>query len=593
MSAPNTTTETEEVKRVLDKWRVTSTTSEEETCLPIRFTTLEMSMLNALFGRYSKNDGPGGPPNPFEGKWFKTSEVSMSKTFFDGFPNKSVNSEMNDALAGLPNPFEGKWRSYWTLEDTGVGSDKNASIVLPHDDAFETKLAWVVSKLKQFKGKIVLHTGAGLSTSASIPDFRGKDGVWTRRDKGMKPPKSIKLELAVPTPAHIAINKLVETGYCEHVVSQNVDGLHLRSGLPREKLSELHGNCFLEVCDDCNKEYLRTYNASQMHGPYFAESIDRKSESGISHITGRKCDNCGGMLRDSVVHFGESLRDLTKAYEHCDYDRFHLVLGTSLHVSPANKMPHIRDGNCCIVSISPTARDRECVLKGGVIVNSTCDHFMKALFDYMFSGECDDLNRIHLAQKRYIESEGGHAGPNDTKQEIGQRPDLFRVMGLPPSSIMPPSKIQFILNDTGYLMVQVLEPEGYAASTFFDLIETYTVNKNLITNPKIPHQTRNILGSMGEHDTDDSLFPKQDENTLALDIYMKLVNGAEVTKKIHLGELRDKNSAFFFETSIPFVPMSQGFLSRIQGGAIQLRTVKRGVKITDTNGQVTFKSRNE
>lgn len=554
MSTSNANNETDEVKRVLDKWKEASAASREDGSLPVSFTVSEISILNALF--------------------------------------ETCPSEMNDAPEGLRNPFNRKWRSCWTLEDKNESFDKDASIVLPHDSAFETKLAWVASKLEQFKGRIVIHTGAGLSTSASIPDFRGKNGLWTLRDKGMKPPKSIKLELAVPTPAHIAINRLVKTGYCEHVVSQNVDGLHLRSGLAREHISELHGNCFLEVCDDCNKEYIRTYNASLMRGPYFDEAIDRKSESGISHITGRKCDKCGGMLRDSVVHFGESLRDLDKAYEHCDYDRFHLVLGTSLHVSPANTLPHIRDGNCCIVSISPTARDRECVLKSGVIVNATCDQFMKSLFEYMFSEE-GDLERLHLTEKRYIENEGSHVGQNATKREIGQRSDLFRALGLPPSSIMPPRKIQFILSDTGWLMIQVLEPEGYAASTFFDLIEKYSVNGELITNPKLPHQIRNNFRQQNANYSDDNLLPKQNENELVLDIHMKLVNGAEVTKKIPVGEMRGENNTFLFETNIPFVPMSRGFLSRIRGGAVQLRSVKKGVKITDASGRVSFKSRNE
>uniref|UniRef100_A0A7S2I6Z3 protein acetyllysine N-acetyltransferase n=1 Tax=Helicotheca tamesis TaxID=374047 RepID=A0A7S2I6Z3_9STRA len=551
--------ERERIEGVLGKWRNAITGMKEGTCMPARFTVVEVSVLNALFGLCSDNSITGG-----------------------GIDEMSVN---------LPNPFDKRWRSLWILEpgyptsNTDGTSDSAASVVLPEDGTFETKIAWVVSKLQQYKGKVIVHTGAGISTSASIPDFRGENGVWTRRDKGLKPPKSIKLELAVPTPTHIAINKLVETGYCEHVVSQNVDGLHLRSGLPRKYLSELHGNCFLEVCDDCGKKYLRTYNASRVHGPYFPGAIDRRSESGISHITGRKCDDCSGMLRDSVVHFSESLRDLDKALEHCDYDRFHLVLGTSLHVSPANKMPHMRSGNCCIVSISPTERDQECVLKGGVIVNSTCDRFMDSVFGQLFPGE-EDLNSIYLQKTRDIESNASQAGRKTDKPERGSPPNLFQTMGLPPSSVMPPKKVRFILNDMGYLLIQVLEPEGYAAATFFDLIEKYTVNGKHITEPKLPCQTQISFSSKGK-------CKKQKGDIFTLDIYVKLVNGAEIHEKIDLGELGSEDGLIRIDTVIPFVPMNKGFLSRVQDRAAQLRAVNKGVRTTDANGHVTYKTRNE
>lgn len=63
----------------------------------------------------------------------------------------------------------------------------------------------------------------------------------------------VTFEDAMPTLTHMALRALVEAGKVKHIVSQNVDGLHLKSGLPRENLSELHGNMFMEKCEKCNK----------------------------------------------------------------------------------------------------------------------------------------------------------------------------------------------------------------------------------------------------------------------------------------------------------------------------------------------------
>lgn len=83
--------------------------------------------------------------------------------------------------------------------------------------------------------------------------FRGPKGVWTLQAKGEKPDISTDFNEATPTPTHMAITKLVELGRVKYVVSQNIDGLHLRSNLQRKYLSELHGNMFTEQCNACNR----------------------------------------------------------------------------------------------------------------------------------------------------------------------------------------------------------------------------------------------------------------------------------------------------------------------------------------------------
>ena len=86
-------------------------------------------------------------------------------------------------------------------------------------------LAALIKASKHF----VVFTGAGISTAAKIPDFRGPSGVWTARDRGLAAPKCIELSQAMPTLAHNALVKLHEKDVLKYLVSQNVDGLHLVS----------------------------------------------------------------------------------------------------------------------------------------------------------------------------------------------------------------------------------------------------------------------------------------------------------------------------------------------------------------------------
>ena len=102
----------------------------------------------------------------------------------------------------------------------------------------------------------MIYTGAGASTSAGIPDFRGPKGVWTLEKKGLKPDMSVSWDDAKPTKTHMAIAQLAQENLCQFVISQNIDGLHLRSGLTRSHLAELHGNMFVDECAVCKRMFV-------------------------------------------------------------------------------------------------------------------------------------------------------------------------------------------------------------------------------------------------------------------------------------------------------------------------------------------------
>lgn len=99
----------------------------------------------------------------------------------------------------------------------------------------------------------IVHTGAGISTSCGIPDFRGPKGVWTLERENKMPQGNLSFADAMPSFSHKAILELLERGLIRHVVTQNVDGLHRKSGIPTENLSEIHGSAFLEECEVCGK----------------------------------------------------------------------------------------------------------------------------------------------------------------------------------------------------------------------------------------------------------------------------------------------------------------------------------------------------
>ncbi len=161
---------------------------------------------------------------------------------------------------------------------------------------------------------LVVFTGAGISTESGLPDFRGPDGIWTRQARGL-PTKARDFSSVEPNAGHMAIVELQKLGKLSFLISQNVDNLHLRSGIPLDLLAELHGNVAKLRCSRCQAQVDKSI------GP------DRCS--------------CGGKLVSSVVNFGQSLpqKELADSYSHSRSCDLFVVVGSSLVVYPAADMP--------------------------------------------------------------------------------------------------------------------------------------------------------------------------------------------------------------------------------------------------------------
>ena len=183
--------------------------------------------------------------------------------------------------------------------------------------------------------KLVVFTGAGISTESGLPDFRGPDGVWTRRDKGLPPPRSKPWHLVDPNAAHLAIVELQNLGLLDFLISQNVDNLHLKSGIRPELLAELHGNTTLMRCLNCDRQmtYEQAGLDQKIFGPGYRTSPVQARQP--------KCSHCGGRLISSIVNFGDPLpeKELNAALEHSKNCDVFLAVGSSLVVTPAAYMP--------------------------------------------------------------------------------------------------------------------------------------------------------------------------------------------------------------------------------------------------------------
>lgn len=191
--------------------------------------------------------------------------------------------------------------------------------------------------------KIIVFTGAGISTESGIPDFRGPGGLWTKYDpddftidkflgshaQRKKMWERLReggfMDEAKPNAAHLAIVELEKMGKLLSLVTQNVDNLHQKAGSNPDLIRELHGNMQMLVCLNCHRRY----------------PIGLIKERYADSENVPTCDYCRGILKPDVIFFGEALPQQTLALAmqeagECD---LMLVIGSSLVVYPAAYIP--------------------------------------------------------------------------------------------------------------------------------------------------------------------------------------------------------------------------------------------------------------
>ncbi len=183
---------------------------------------------------------------------------------------------------------------------------------------------------------VVALTGAGISTDSGIPDYRGPRGVWTLRDKGLPPPPmKVTWDQVRPNSGHMALVDLMRLGKLQFLASQNVDGLHIMSGIPIDKLAELHGNHNLWWCLDCHKKYTREeigWDEHRFGKGYRTDEVLHGSPT---------CPVCGGIIRSSIINFSDPMPEgeLHKSVKFAKQSDVFLSIGTSLQVTPASDLP--------------------------------------------------------------------------------------------------------------------------------------------------------------------------------------------------------------------------------------------------------------
>ena len=220
----------------------------------------------------------------------------------------------------------------------------------------------MMSTLVRESRRIVAFTGAGISTESGIPDYRGPNGVWarnapptmgdfktnvaTRRAYWDQRRTSYRTMAATrPNAGHEALARLARAGKLTGVITQNIDGLHQKAGLPAHQVIELHGSAHRVRCLTCDRRWPATVIQERLE----AERVPA-------------CEACGGVLRGDTVLFGESLplAALQAAVRLAQASDLMLVIGSSLVVNPAAQLPRLAKDSGAKVGIinrEPTGLD--------------------------------------------------------------------------------------------------------------------------------------------------------------------------------------------------------------------------------------------
>ena len=201
----------------------------------------------------------------------------------------------------------------------------------------------IIKLIKTSKKTIVL-TGAGISTESGLPDFRSKDGFWTKNKpiqfqdylddeekQRLSWSRNIELHKILreinPNIGHAFVEKVINFNEENLLITQNIDGLHQRSGIQEDKIIEIHGNAIEAKCLNCEKK---------------AKIIDFhaaiKSNNPLP-----KCLNCNGVVKVATISFGQPMNenDMLKATKISSECELMIVMGSSLSVMPAGQIPNL------------------------------------------------------------------------------------------------------------------------------------------------------------------------------------------------------------------------------------------------------------
>jgi len=193
--------------------------------------------------------------------------------------------------------------------------------------------------------RIVVFTGAGISTESGIPDFRSPGGTWSRYNsddltyqkfRSHEKHRKIYWEYdrarypamrdALPNAAHKAVVEIEKSGRMSALITQNIDGLHQKAGSSPGKIYELHGTVIEVTCLDCHTRWPRD------------EITDRMDREGVEVPY---CEHCGGPLKCATIAFGQSLpaEVLEQSFLHARNCDLFITVGSSLVVQPAALLP--------------------------------------------------------------------------------------------------------------------------------------------------------------------------------------------------------------------------------------------------------------
>ena len=193
-----------------------------------------------------------------------------------------------------------------------------------------------------------VFTGAGVSTESGIPDFRGPGGIWSkyrpidfreflaseeaRREYWRRKFATHEaIVQAKPNKGHRAIAELFKQGKLSAVITQNIDGLHQASGVPTDRVIELHGNTTYAQCLDCDQDY----------------DLEPIRQAFLGHDALPVCKLCGGVVKTATISFDQNMPEIAmqRASEETLACDLFLAIGSSLTVYPAAGFPALAKQN--------------------------------------------------------------------------------------------------------------------------------------------------------------------------------------------------------------------------------------------------------